>query len=145
MKCINEWVHKWKYLGLSNKWVKFITGVIDVHPGINYPLIKTHKPNNPPRVITSGCGTPTENLSLFVETYCKVVADSMESRVKDTAHMLQIADELNDIGILESDLLVSFDIVYMFPSINNKIGVEWLRNKLMQFSEKFDVPLECIC
>ena len=58
IKCINEWVDKWKYLGLSDKWVKFITGVIDFNPGINYPLIKTHKVNNPARVITSGCGTP---------------------------------------------------------------------------------------
>ena len=144
IKCINNWVDKRKYLGLSDKWVKFITGVIDVYPGINYPLIKTHKANNPARVITSGCGTPTENLSLFVETYCKVVVDSIECRVKDTAHMLQIVDELNDIGILESDLLVSFDTVNMFPFINNKIGVERVCNKFMQFSEKFDVPVECI-
>lgn len=58
--------------------------------------------------------------------------------------MLQIVDELNDVGILESDLLVSFDIVNMFPSIDNKIGVERVRKKLLQFSEKFDVPVECI-
>ncbi len=49
--------------------------------------------------------------------------------------------ELNATGILESDLLVSFDImVNMFPSINNKIGVERVREKLTQFSGKFDVP-----
>ena len=76
-----------------------ITGATEVHPGISYPLIKTHKANNPARVITSGCGTPTEKLSLFVETYCKVVVDSIECRVKDTTHMLQIVDELNDVGI----------------------------------------------
>ena len=53
-------------------------------------------------------------------------------------------DELNDVGILESDLLVSFDIVNMFSSIDNKIGVERVRKKLFKFSEKFDVPVECI-
>ena len=144
IKVIDEWVEKWKDFGLSDKWVKFITGATEVHPGINYPLIKTHKANNPARVITSGCGTPTEKLSLFVETYCKVAVDSIECRVKDTAHMLKIVDELNDVGILESDLLVSFDIVNMFPSIDNKIGVEQVRKKLVQFSEKFDVPVDCI-
>ena len=67
---------------------------------------------------------PLPKICLFVETYCKVVLDSIVCRVKDTAHMLEIVDELNDIGITESDLLVSFDIVNMFPSISNKIGVE---------------------
>ena len=43
--------------------------------------------NNPARVITSACGTPTENLSLFVEKYCKVVVDSIPCRVRDTSHM----------------------------------------------------------
>ena len=143
-KDIKKWVDKWKHLGLSDKWVKFITGATEFHPGVNYPLIKTHKVNNPARVITSGCGTPTENLSLFVETYWKVVLDSIECRVKDTAHMLEIIDELNDTGITESDLLVSFDIVNMFPSISNKIGVERVRKKLTQFLGKFDLPVECI-
>ena len=53
--------------------------------------------------------------------------------------MLEIVDELNDIGITESDLLVSFGMVNMFPSISNKIGVE-----LTQFSGKFDLSVECI-
>ncbi len=97
-------MEKRKHLGLSDTWVKFITGATEVHPGINYALIKTQKANNPVRLSTSGCGIPTENLSLFVETYCKVVVDSIECRVKDRAHMLEIVDELNATGILESDL-----------------------------------------
>ena len=141
---MSTWVDKWKHLGLTDQWVKFITGATKLHPVINYPLIKTHKVNNPARVITSRCGTPTENLSLFVETYCKVVVDSIVCRDKDTAHMLGIVDELNTTGISESDLLVSFDIVNMFPSITNVIGVERVRKRLTQFSEKFDVPVECI-
>ena len=63
-KDIEKWVDKWKLSGLSDKWVKFITGATEFHPGVNYPLIKMHKVNNPARVITSGCGTPTENLSV---------------------------------------------------------------------------------
>ena len=127
VKVIEDWVDKWRPLGLSDKWIKFIISTTDVHPGINYPLIKTHKSNNPARVITSGCGTPTENLSLFVEKYCKVGVDSIKCRIRDTADMLEIVDDLNEIGIQEGDLLVSFDVINMFPSINNKIGVERVR------------------
>ena len=32
-----------------------------------YGLVKTHKEGNPVRVITSGCRTAVENLSIFVE------------------------------------------------------------------------------
>ena len=32
-----------------------------------YGLIKTHKVGNPVRVITSVCGTATENISIFVD------------------------------------------------------------------------------
>jgi hypothetical protein len=135
VKVIEDWVDKWRPQGLSDKWIKFIISTTDVHPGINYPLIKAHKPNNSARVITSDCGTPTENLSLFVEKYCKVGVDSIKCRIRDTAHMLEIVDDLNEI---------SFDIMNMFPSINNKIGVERVRNKLTEFSDKFDVPVECI-
>ena len=38
-------------------------------PGTMYGLIKTNKENNPVRVITSGCGTAIEYLSIFVENY----------------------------------------------------------------------------
>jgi hypothetical protein len=65
-----------------------------------------------------------ENLSLFVEKYCKVGVDLIKCRIRDTVHMLETVDDLNEIGIQEGDLLLSFDIVNMFPSINNKIGVE---------------------
>ena len=34
-----------------------------------YGLIKTHKDNNPVGVLTSGCGTTIEYLSIFVEKY----------------------------------------------------------------------------
>ena len=43
-----------------------------------------------------------------------------ESRVKDTYEMFTINDNLNKSNILISDCrLVSFDIINMFPSIDN--------------------------
>ncbi len=63
---IEQWINKWKPMGLSAKWIKFITNTNNTHPGINYRLIKTHKADNSARVITSGCNTPTENQFIFV-------------------------------------------------------------------------------
>ena len=58
--------------------------------------------------------------------------------------MLDIIDKLNGEGIQDNDLLVSFDIINMFPSIDNESGIKIVRNKLCQSAHNFDVPVECI-
>ena len=58
--------------------------------------------------------------------------------------MLNIVDDLNSIGVSEHDILVSFDIINMFPSIDNQLGIERFRTKLIEFSHCLDVPVECI-
>ena len=54
---------------MSKDWVKFVTPEHS-KPGEMYGNIKTHKINNPTRVITSGCSTAVESL-IFVEKNCK--------------------------------------------------------------------------
>ena len=141
---ILTWAEKWRTRGLWDKWTAFITSNSSPGPGINYPLIKTHKPGNPARVITSGCGRPSKNLSLFVEKYCKIVVDTIPCCVQDTRHMLNIIDELNLKGVKNENLLVSFDIMNLFPSKANQLGVERVRHKLNQYAYKIDVPVECV-
>ena len=53
-----------------------------------YGLVKTHKVNNPVRVITTGCGTAVENLSIFVERYLYAEVLKIESRIQDTLKCL---------------------------------------------------------
>ena len=71
----------------------------------------THEDNNPVRVITSGCGTPTENLSLFIEKCCKTAINSIPCRVRDTSHMLDIIEDLNEIWVFDSDILVLISLI----------------------------------
>ena len=86
-----------------------------------YGLVKTHKADNPVRVITSGCETAVENLSIFVEKCLFPEVLKTENRIQDTSEMLNFIDFLNDSNILtENCMLVSFDIVNMFPSIDNE-------------------------
>jgi hypothetical protein len=58
--------------------------------------------------------------------------------------MLDIIDELNLAGVQDGDLLVSFDITNMFPSINNQTGVERVQRKLYEYASNFDIHVECI-
>ena len=109
-----------------------------------YGLIKTHKVDNPVRVITSGCGTAVENLSIFVEKCLFPEVLKIESRVQDTSEMLNFIDFLNDSNILtESCMLVSFDIVNMFPSIDNDCALQAVKNALEAREEQF-APALCI-
>ena len=81
-----------------------------------YGLIKTHKENNPARVITSGCRTAMAFLSIFVERYLYKEVDKINSRIKDTPDMLDIIDDINNNNMItDSSILASFDIVNMFP------------------------------
>ena len=61
----------------------------------------------------------------------------------NTAHLLSIIDDLNDKGIPDNTILVSFDVVNMFPSIDNINGIEAVRSILDSRTTKLP-PTECI-
>ena len=91
-----------------------------------------NKPNTPVRLLTSGCNTAIENLARFIETFCAPLLETMKSRIKNTDHLLNIIDEINSKGIPEETNLVSFDVINMFPSINNETGIAAMLNRLEQ-------------
>ena len=132
-----------KTFEFSIKWAKYIKSNY-CKPGTKYELIKTHKENNPVIVITSGCGTAIEYLSIFVEKYLYKKVNKIGSRIKDTPDMLNIIDMINDCNILTEDsVLVSFDIVNMFPSIRNVSGLEAV-SEILENRETNFPPTECI-
>ena len=64
---VNSWVEKWsQMIVLDEKWKSYIQIECSTS-GKMYGLIKTHKNDNPARIITSGCNTAVESLSIFVE------------------------------------------------------------------------------
>ena len=110
--------------------------------GKMYGIVKTHKANNPVGIITSGCNTAAENLSIFVEEVLFKEIERIPSRIKDASHMLDIIDNLNDSVLPENSALVSFDVVNMFPSTDNESGIKAV-NKLLNNRESKDPPTEC--
>ena len=76
-----------------------------------YDNVKTHKINNPVRVITSRCSMAVESLLIFVEKEPYRLAENLPPRIKDTNGMLNIIDNLNNNCILENTFLISFDVV----------------------------------
>ena len=60
-----------------------------------YELVKAHNVNNPVRVITSGCNTAIESLSVYIEPALFELSESMPSRIKDSNHLLDIIVNIN--------------------------------------------------
>ena len=127
---MKDWTNKWISRNeISKEWAKYIVNVNAV-PGKNSTLYKTHKPNNPVRLLTTGCNTAIEHLSRFIEVVCAPLTNNNETRVRDTSHLFDIIDELNPERIPDNTILVSFDTMNMYPSIDNDKGITAVRNAL---------------
>ena len=102
-----------------------------------HALIKLRKIGNAAKVITSGCRTAVEKLSIFVETVLFDLADDLPSRIRGTGDLLHIVDELNRSNLPSESTLVGFDTVNMFPSIDNNFGLKTVLKILESRVHKF--------
>ena len=57
--------------------------------------VKPHKIGTPTSLVTSGCKTAIENLSIFVKNVIYDIAGDLSSRIKDTNHMLDTIDNFS--------------------------------------------------
>ena len=65
----------------------------------------------PVRLLTSGCNAALEDLSCFIEMICSPLTEVMQCCIKNTSHLLDIIDTLNEQPISNHTKLVSLDIV----------------------------------
>ena len=136
---IKNWGRKWFSEGQISQEIATWIANLEPKPGVAFGNVKTHKEGNPLRLITSCCGTAIERLSSFTEFYLKPLAQALPSFVKDTT------DLINKIQILNSEkgplppgcLLVSRDVVAMFPNIDNNLGISAVRKALDSRLVKF--------
>ena len=67
---VKNWIEKWHSKNIfDNKWKSFIKPSSSTARKM-YGNVKTHKENNPVRVITSGSNTAAENLSVLLKMFC---------------------------------------------------------------------------
>ena len=125
LNIVQAWCDKWLSEGQISQEIAEWVGCSKAKPGVAYGNVKTHKPNNPLRLITSCRGTAIERLSEFTEFYLKPLAQKLPSFIKDTTHLLQKIEQVNDTlsPLPPHALLVSWDIVSMFPNIDNNLGL----------------------
>ena len=71
------------------------------------------------------------------------IASELPSRIKDTNHMLDIIDNLNSLDLPFNSILVSFDIINMFPNIDNYLGLSSVK-KYLDLCSKNIPPTNCL-
>ena len=105
-----------------------------------YGLIKTHKPNNPVRLIISSVGSITYRLSKWlVKILSPFVGTISGSNIK---HNVDLVDKLNNLNINYPFKMISFDVVSLFT----KVPVDDLLEYLSDFLDNYDLilPTDCI-
>ena len=137
---MSEWANKWFREGeISKEWRNYIINE-DAQPGKSSRLYKTQKQGNPVRLLTTGY--TIVNLSKFIENVCETLTENMRYRNRDISHLLDFIDTINEEGMPDEIILVLFDIVNMFPSINNvkgKYAVKLALNQETQINHQLKV------
>ena len=113
--------------------------------GKNYCLIKTHKPNNPIRLITSGNGTVVGDLSLFTEHFLHPCEEKEPQIPIDTTALLSRITDINNkfSPFSAGSLLFSWDVISMYLSIDNEVGLA-ARKEALERREKLSPSTESL-
>ena len=70
-------------------------------------------------------------MSAFTEFHLQPLARKLPSFIKDTTDLLNRIEEINNSGPFpEGTLVVSWDVVSMFPNIDNNLGLTAVKNAL---------------
>ena len=89
-----EWSRKWFSEGQISQEIATWVVNLEPKPGVAFGNVKTHKRDNPLRLITSCCGTAIERLSAFTEFYLKPLSQSLPSFVKDSTDFINKLEDL---------------------------------------------------
>ena len=108
-----------------------------------YLLPKIHNSLSkvPGRPVISNCGMPTEKVPEFLDHHLKQLMKQGESYIKDNGDFLEKLKRVE--GIPKGTILVTADVVGLYPSISHDGCLEILRKQYDKFKDKM-VPIEDI-
>ena len=106
-----------------------------------YLLPKIHKSSSkvPGRPVISSCGMPTEKITEFLDHHLKPLMKQGESYIKETGDFLEKLKRVE--GIPKGAILVTTDVVGLYPSVPHDGDLEIPRKQFDKFKNKM-VPKE---
>ena len=86
-----------------------------------YTLTKIHKPTPVGRPIISGCDSPTEHISAFVDHLLQPIAQIQPSYLKDTTDFINFVEKTK---LPSKTILVSMDVTSLYTNIRLEEGID---------------------
>lgn len=147
-KKIQDWANKWLNKGdIDEDVYAFVCNTSNSHPARCKPLVKTHKPlPYPYRLLLSGSGTPVQPLSKFVQLSINHLTDFIPYQIMDTKEFLQKVEIINTTvaPLPPSATLAVCDVVSLYPSVDNSMGVPAVAKMLKKHPSPSNVSKECV-
>lgn len=146
IKAVKDWTRKWTGC-LQKDIADYVLQVEDSHPAKVKPLIKTHKPAPfPYRMLLSGSGTPIQPLSKVIQTAISHLTNHLPYQIIDTKAFLQKIEriKLHCTPLPPSACLAVCDVVALYPSVDNTMGVPAVKRMLTEHPSPTDIPNQCI-
>ena len=143
---VAAWAEKWKE-EIGKDVVTYVTDTKQCTAGKVKPFTKTHKPNPwPIRLLLSGCGTPIQPLSKFVQQCTSHLMNFIRFQVIDTKEVLLRMERINQLlyPLQNTTRFVICDVNKLYPSVNNQMGVPAVEKLLNLHPGDGKYPTECI-
>ena len=112
--------------------VAFCSPSNKVRPARLYFLRKIHKSPIGICPIVSSCGSPTENISQFVDYWLQPHMKSLPSYIKDTT---QLINELRELSVEPDTFLVTIDVKSLYTCIPHSEGIQACTEALLKSKE----------
>ena len=108
-----------------------------VRTPVFYLLPKIHKQSTPGRPIISGCNSPTERLSKYLNHYLKPIVETSLSYIKDTTHGLE--------EMPKNIILATLDVKSLYTNIPHQEGIQYYLEAIENhYKPKTPLPLKHI-
>ena len=106
------------------------------------PKIHKRKSNVPGQTVILNNQAATENISSLLDFHLKNIVPTIPHILEDTKDFLK---RINDIGEIPSgSLLVTFDVVGLYPHTLHEEGIETMK-KYLNLSENQSVSINSLC
>jgi len=103
-----------------------------------YTLTKTHKVNLSSRPIISGCDSPAERISAFVDTLLQPIMKEQQSYIKDTTQFINLIEGTR---VPQNAILVSMDVTTLYTNIPQEEGITTICHAYDTFYTGSEHPL----
>ncbi|XP_075151062.1 uncharacterized protein LOC142233289 [Haematobia irritans] len=102
-----------------------------------YGLPKIHKEGTPLRPICSSVNSPSYNLCKYIVNILKNITEDSKYNVKDS---IAFKSKVNDMPIQDDEVLISFDVVSLFPSIPINLAIQTIERKWTKIEQYTGIP-----